>query len=281
MPKHGRKYLEAAAKIDRNKLYSPEEAVALVKETTVVNFDATIEVHMRLGVDPRHADQMVRGVVLLPNGLGRTVRILVFAEGDDARIAQEAGADYVGSQELADRIQEGWLDFDLVLATPPMMRVVGRLGRVLGPRGLMPNPRGGTIAQGDDLTRLITEARLGRIEFRVDRTSNVHVPVGKSSFDAAQADGKHRGLYGRDSQRPPRRGQGDLCAQGCVFFVHGAGHQGRSGIGTGNGDCLNQTTDNFPEALSTHSQNLRGTCHRPPGRILRLIIQPRQGKVTR
>jgi large subunit ribosomal protein L1 len=184
MPKHGKKYLEAAQKVDRNRLYSPEEAVGLVKETTTVKFDATVEVHMRLGVDPRHADQMVRGVVLLPNGLGTTVRILVFAEGDDARIAEEAGADYVGGQELAERIQGGWLDFDLVLATPPMMRVVGRLGRILGPRGLMPNPRAGTIAQGDDLTRLVTEARLGRVEFRVDRTSNLHVPVGKASFDA-------------------------------------------------------------------------------------------------
>jgi len=184
MPKHGKKYLQAAQKVDRDKLYSPEEAVALVKETTMVNFDATVEIHMRLGVDPRHADQMVRGVVLLPNGLGKTVRILVFAEGEDARIAQEAGADYVGGQELADRIQDGWLDFDLVLATPPIMRVVGRLGRVLGPRGLMPNPRGGTIAQGGDLIRLITEARLGRVEFRVDKTSNLHVPIGKASFDA-------------------------------------------------------------------------------------------------
>ena len=184
MPKHGKKYREAAQKVDRNRLYSPEEAVELIKETTTVKFDATVEVHMRLGIDPRHADQMVRGVVLLPNGLGRTVRILVFAEADDARIAEEAGADHVGGQELAERIQGGWLDFDLVLATPPMMRIVGRLGRILGPRGLMPNPRGGTIAQGDDLARLITEARLGRVEFRVDRTSNLHVPVGKSSFDA-------------------------------------------------------------------------------------------------
>jgi large subunit ribosomal protein L1 len=185
MPKHGKKYREAAQKIDRDRLYTPEEAIGLVKETTTVNFDATVEVHMRLGVDPRHADQMVRGVVLLPNGLGTTVRILVFAEGEDARIAEEAGADYVGGQELAERIQGGWLDFDMVLATPPMMRVVGRLGRILGPRGMMPNPRAGTIGQGDDLARLITESRLGRVEFRVDRTSNLHVPVGKASFDEA------------------------------------------------------------------------------------------------
>lgn len=186
MPKHGKKFLEAAAKIDRSKLYSPKEALQLAKETSVTKFDATIEVHMRLGVDPRHADQMVRGVALMPNGLGKTVRILVFAEGDDARIAEEAGADFVGSQELAEKIQGGWLDFDMVLATPPMMRVVGRLGRVLGPRGLMPNPKTGTIAQGDDLTRLINEARLGRVEFRIDKTSNLHVPIGKASFDLPQ-----------------------------------------------------------------------------------------------
>jgi large subunit ribosomal protein L1 len=184
MPKHGKKYLEAAKKVDRARVYSPEEAIGLVKETTFTKFDATIEVHMRLGVDPRHADQMVRGVVLMPNGLGKTVRILVFAEGDDARIAEDAGADYVGGQDLAQKIQDGWLDFDLVLATPPMMRVVGRLGRVLGPRGLMPSPRAGTIAQGEDLARLINEARLGRVEFRVDKTANLHVPIGKASFDA-------------------------------------------------------------------------------------------------
>jgi len=184
MPKHGKKYLEAAKKIDRTKFYTLEEAIDLVKETSFTKFDATIEVHVRLGVDPRHADQMVRGVVLMPNGLGKTVRILVFAEGDDARIAEQAGADYVGGQELAARVQGGWLDFDLVLATPSMMRVVGRLGRILGPRGLMPSPRSGTIAQGEDLTRLINEARLGRVEFRVDRTANLHAPIGKASFES-------------------------------------------------------------------------------------------------
>jgi len=184
MANHGKRYLQAAEKVDRNKLYTPDEAVKLVKETATTKFDATVEVHIRLGVDPRHADQMVRGVVLLPNGLGRSIRILAFAEGDDARIAQQAGADHVGGQELADRIQEGWFEFDMVLATPPMMRVVGRLGRVLGPRGLMPNPKAGTIAQGDDLARLISEARQGRVEFRIDKTSNLHVPVGKASFEA-------------------------------------------------------------------------------------------------
>jgi len=183
MANHGRKYREALAKIDRERLYEPEEAVQLVKETSYASFDASVEVHMRLGVDPRHADQMVRGVVLMPKGLGTTVRILVIAEGEDARIAEEAGADYVGGEDLAAKIQEGWLDFDLVLATPPMMRVVGRLGRVLGPRGLMPNPKAGTIAQGEDLERLINEARLGRVEFRVDKTSNLHGVIGKVSFE--------------------------------------------------------------------------------------------------
>jgi large subunit ribosomal protein L1 len=183
MPKRGKKYLEAAAKVDREKLYGPEEAVDLVKETTFTKFDAAVEVHMRLGVDPRHADQMVRGVVLMPNGLGKTVRVLVFADGEDAKIAEDAGADFVGAQDLAQNIQGGWLDFDLVLATPPMMRVVGRLGRVLGPRGLMPSPKAGTIAQGDDLARLINEARMGRVEFRVDKTSNLHAIIGRSSFD--------------------------------------------------------------------------------------------------
>jgi len=186
MPKHGKKYLEAVRKVDRNRAYTPEEAIELVKETSFTKFDATVEVHMRLGVDPRHADQMVRGVVLLPNGLGKTVRIVVFAEGEDARIAEQAGADAVGGQDLAQRIQDGWFDFDTVLATPPMMRVVGRLGRLLGPRGLMPNPKAGTIVQGEDLERVINEARLGRVEFRIDKTSNLHAPIGKASFEGAK-----------------------------------------------------------------------------------------------
>ena len=186
MPKHGKKYLEVAGKVDPEHTYTPQEAIELVKETSFTKFDATVETHMRLGVDPRHADQMVRGVVLLPNGLGKTVRILVFAEGDEARIAEEAGADIVGSNDLVQRIQDGWFEFDTVLATPPMMRVVGRLGRVLGPRGLMPNPRAGTIVQGDDLERVIKEAHLGRVEFRVDKTSNLHAPIGKTSFEASK-----------------------------------------------------------------------------------------------
>ena len=184
MSKHGKKYLEAFKLVDQSKYYSPEEAVELAKKTSYVNFDATMEVHIRLGVDPRHADQQVRSVVLLPHGLGKEVRILVFAEGEAEKIAQEAGADYVGSDDLIKQIQDGWLDFDVTIAIPQVMGKVGRLGKILGPRGLMPNPKAGTIVPAEDLPRAIKEARLGRVEFRVDKTANLHVPVGKVSFPA-------------------------------------------------------------------------------------------------
>ncbi len=186
MPKHGKKYLESAAKVDRSRYYAPDEALALAKETSTTSFDATVEVHMRMGVDPRHADQQVRGVVVMPAGTGKQVRILAFAEGDGAQIAQEAGADYVGSDDLIKKIQDGWLDFDLVLATPQVMGKVGRLGKVLGPRGLMPSPKTSSIVQPEDFPRVIREARQGRVEFRVDKTSNIHVPIGKTSFTQEQ-----------------------------------------------------------------------------------------------
>jgi large subunit ribosomal protein L1 len=182
MSKHGKKYQEALNQVDRTRYYSPEEAVGLAKRTSYVNFDATMEVHIRLGVDPRHADQQVRSVVLLPHGLGKEVRILVFAEGEAEKIAQEAGADYVGSDDLVKQIQDGWLDFDVAISIPQMMGKVGRLGRILGPRGLMPNPKAGTIVPAEHLPRVIKEARLGRVEFRVDKTANLHVPIGKASF---------------------------------------------------------------------------------------------------
>jgi large subunit ribosomal protein L1 len=182
MPKRGKKYREAVALVDRSRMYSPEEALDLVKKTSYASFDTTVEIHMRMGLDPRHADQQVRGVVLLPRGTGKEVRILVFAEGEGEKIARDAGADYVGSDDLVNEIQNGWLDFDLAIATPPMMRKVGRLGRVLGPRGLMPSPKAGTIVNEDDLERVIQEARQGRVEYRVDKTANIHVPVGKASF---------------------------------------------------------------------------------------------------
>lgn len=180
--KRGKRYMEAIEAIDRAKTYPPAEAVELLKRASFANFDETVEVHMRLGVDPRHADQQVRGTVLLPHGTGREVQVLVFAEGEDAKLAEEAGADYVGSDDLAEKIQEGWLDFDVALATPPMMRVVGRLGKILGPRGLMPNPKAGTVVDGEDLPRMIEETKKGRLEFRVDKTGNLHIPIGKISF---------------------------------------------------------------------------------------------------
>jgi large subunit ribosomal protein L1 len=182
MPKRSRRFSELQNKVDRTKNHQPTEAIELVKETANAKFDETVEVHMRMGVDPRYADQQVRGVVTLPNGTGRTVRILVFANPEGQALAREAGADYVGAEDLADQIMKGWTDFDVVLATPDMMRVVGRLGKVLGPRGLMPSPKTGTIVPAEDLPRVINEARLGRVEFRVDKTSNIHVPIGKVSF---------------------------------------------------------------------------------------------------
>jgi len=183
MPKRGKKYLEALKKVDRNRLYSPQEAVQLVKETAYANFDASVDLHIRLGVDPRHADQQVRGVVLLPHGLGKTVRVLVFAAGDAARIAEAAGADYVISDdEGIKKIQDGWTDFDVAVAVPDMMGKVGRLGRILGPRGLMPNPKTGTVVPPEDLPRVIQEAKAGRAEFRVDKTANLHIPIGRVSF---------------------------------------------------------------------------------------------------
>lgn len=186
MAKHGKKYLNAAKLVDRLTYYQPAEAIELLKKVSYANFNGTVEVHIRLGVDPRHADQQVRSTVLLPAGLGKQVRILVFAEGDGARLAEQAGADYVGLDDLIAKIQGGWLDFDMTIATPQVMGKVGRLGRILGTRGLMPNPKAGTIVQPDDLPRAIREARQGRVEFKVDKTGNLHVPIGKTNFTSAQ-----------------------------------------------------------------------------------------------
>lgn len=184
MAKHGKKFLAAAAKVNQEQLYPPAEAVALVKETSFVKFDATVEVHMRLGVDPRQADQMVRDVVVLPHGLGKTVRVLVFAQGEGAALAREAGADIVADDdETIAKIQGGWTEFDVAVATPDMMGKVGRLGRILGPRGLMPNPKAGTVVPVEDIPRVVNESKAGRVEFRLDKTANLHVPIGKASFD--------------------------------------------------------------------------------------------------
>ena len=183
--KHGKKYMETAKAVDRTKLYDPEEAIALVKKTAVAKFDETIEAHIRTGCDGRHADQQIRGAVVLPHGTGKKVRILVFAKDAKAEEAKAAGADFVGGDELIPKIQnEGWLDFDVVVATPDMMGVVGRLGRVLGPKGLMPNPKAGTVTM--DVTKAIGEIKAGKIEYRLDKTNIIHVPIGKASFTEEQ-----------------------------------------------------------------------------------------------
>jgi large subunit ribosomal protein L1 len=180
----GKKYLEVAKQVDKTRTYSPKEAVEIAKETNYVKFDPTVEVHLRLGVDPRHADQQVRGVAMLPAGLGKEIRVLVFAQGEAEKIAEEAGANFVGSDDLIKRIEGGWIDFDIAIATPEMMGKVGRLGKILGRRGLMPNPKSGTIAQQGDLPRIVRDARKGRVEFKLDRTGIIHVPIGKLSFSS-------------------------------------------------------------------------------------------------
>jgi len=183
----GKKYAEASQKVDRAKFYTPDEAIQLLKEISYAKFDETVEIHLRMGIDPRHSDQQVRNTVILPHGLGKTVRVLVFAEGEAVKIAEQAGADYVADDEMINRIQnEGWSEFDVALAVPDMMKKVGRLGKVLGRRGLMPNPKAGTVVPMEDIPRAIEEARAGRIEFRNDKTGNIHSPIGKLSFSAEQ-----------------------------------------------------------------------------------------------
>ena len=185
--KHGKRYRALAEKIERGHEYPPEEGVKLVKETSQAKFDTTVELHLRMGVDPKHADQMVRGAAVLPHGTGKKIRVIAFAQGDKAREAQAAGADAVGADDLSKRIEGGWLDFDVAVATPDLMGAVGRLGRVLGPRGLMPNPRSGTVTF--DVAKAVRDAKGGRVEFRVDKTGVIHTVVGKSSFTQEQLVG--------------------------------------------------------------------------------------------
>ncbi len=186
MGQHGKKYEQAAKLVEEGKTYPAKDAVALIKQTAYTKFDGTVELHLKMGVDVKQADQIVRGVVLLPHGTGKKVRIAVFAEGDGERIAREAGADVVGADDLIKRVEGGFLDFDVTIAVPQMMAKVGRLGKILGTRGLMPSPKAGTIVPPDQLPRLIKELRLGRVEFRTDKTANIHTIVGKSSFSEQQ-----------------------------------------------------------------------------------------------
>ena len=183
MVKHSKNYQEAIKLVDRTRAYTPQEAIEVAKQASYAKFDETVELHLAMGVDPRNASQQVRGVALLPHGLGKKVRILVFAQGEAVRIAEGAGADFVGGDELVKKVEDGWLEFDAAMATPDMMSRVGKLGKILGRRGLMPNPKSGTVVQAGDLSRVIDEARKGRVEFKLDRTAIIHVPLGNVSFD--------------------------------------------------------------------------------------------------
>lgn len=206
MAHHGKKYADSAKLIERDKLYPVAEAVRLVKETAKAKFDETVEAHIRLGVDPRHADQQVRGTVVLPHGTGKTVRVAVFAKGEKAKEAEESGADFVGAEDLAEKITGGWTDFDVAVATPDMMGIVGKLGRILGPRGLMPNPKTGTVTM--DIAKAIKEIKAGKVEYRVDKAGIIHVPIGKASFEEEKLAGNFRTLMGAIVKAKPAAAKG-------------------------------------------------------------------------
>ncbi|HET7010516.1 MAG TPA: 50S ribosomal protein L1 [Anaerolineales bacterium] len=225
MTKHGKKYLQASAKIDPDKLYEPREALGLVRETSYTKFDGTVELHVRLGVDPRHAEQQVRDTVLLPHGLGKRVRVLVFAEGDGARAATEAGADIIGDDAVIQRIKDGWLEFDATVATPDVMGKIGKsgLGRILGTRGLMPNPKAGTVVPASDLPRVIKELKAGRVEFRADKSGNMHVPIGKASFETDQLYGNMAALMEAVKRARPPSAKGSFVRKVTVASTMGPG----------------------------------------------------------
>ena len=220
--KKGKGYVESAKLVDRTNLYDVEEAVSIIKKTANAKFDETIEAHIKLGVDGRHADQQVRGAVVLPHGTGKKVRVLVFAKGDKVEEAQAAGADFVGGQELVPKIQnEGWLDFDVVVATPDMMGVVGRLGRVLGPKGLMPNPKAGTVTM--DVTKAVNDIKAGKIEYRLDKTNIIHVPVGKASFTEEQLADNFHTLMGAIVKAKPAAAKGQYLRSVTITSTMGPG----------------------------------------------------------
>lgn len=215
MAKMGKKYSDSIKLLEKNKLYDPAEALALVCQTSKAKFDETIELHVRLGVDSRHADQQVRGAVVLPNGTGKTIRTLVFAKGDKAEAAKAAGADYVGAEDLVAKIQqENWFDFDVVIASPDMMGVIGRLGKVLGPKGLMPNPKAGTVTP--DVARAVNEAKAGKIEYRLDKTNIIHCPIGKASFGAEKLQENFDTLMGAILKARPAAAKGQY-VKSCVL----------------------------------------------------------------
>ncbi|MBQ9859484.1 MAG: 50S ribosomal protein L1 [Clostridia bacterium] len=219
--KHGKKYSESAKLIDRSNLYDVAEALDLSIKTGTAKFDETVEVHVRLGVDGRHADQQVRGAVVLPNGTGKTVRALVFAKGDKVQAALDAGADFAGAEELVAKIQGGWMDFDVVIASPDMMGVVGRLGKVLGPRGLMPNPKAGTVTP--DVAKAVTEAKAGKIEYRLDKTNIIHCPIGKVSFGVEKLQENFDALLGAIVRAKPAAAKGQYIKSCTVASTMGPG----------------------------------------------------------
>ena len=222
MPKRGKNYREAAAKVEKAKLHEVSEAMSLVVETSKAKFDETIEAHVKLGVDGRHADQQVRGAIVLPNGTGKSVRVLVFAKGPKAEEAEKAGADYVGAEELAQRIQsENWFDFDVVVATPDMMGVVGKLGRVLGPKGLMPNPKSGTVTM--DLTKALAEIKAGKVEYRLDRQNIIHTVIGKASFGPEKLEENFRALMDAIIKAKPATAKGQYLRSVTVASTMGPG----------------------------------------------------------
>ena len=219
--KHGKKYIEAAKNIERGNLYGKEEGIALVKKTAVAKFDETIEAHIRTGCDGRHADQQIRGAVVLPHGTGKQVRVLVFAKNAKAEEAQAAGAEFVGAEELVPKIQGGWFDFDVVVATPDMMGVVGRLGRVLGPKGLMPNPKAGTVTM--DVTKAVNDIKAGKIEYRLDKSNIIHVPVGKASFTEEQLADNFQTLMDAINKAKPAAVKGQYLKSVVLTPTMGAG----------------------------------------------------------
>ena len=223
MTKHGKKYRAAVQELDETKAYSPVEAVELARKTAQANFDETVELHLRMGVDPRNATQQVRGVVLLPHGLGKQVRVLVFAQGEATRIAEQAGADIVGGDELIKKIEGGWLEFDTTIATPEMMGRVGKLGKILGRKGLMPNPKSGTVVAAGDLPRVIEDARKGRVEFKLDRTAIIHVPLGKASFESDMLMGNLTALVEAVMKAKPSGAKGQYVRTAVLTTTMGPG----------------------------------------------------------
>ena len=222
MAKVGKKYADSAKLIDKSKMYEPAEALALVCQTSKAKFDETIEIHIRLGVDSRHADQQVRGAVVLPNGTGKTARVLVFAKGDNIEKAKAEGADYVGGVELAEKIQkENWFDFDVVIASPDMMGTIGRLGKILGPKGLMPSPKAGTVTP--DVARAVREAKAGKIEYRLDKTNIIHCPIGKASFGAEKLQANFDTLVGAVIKAKPAAAKGQYIKSCVIASTMGPG----------------------------------------------------------